>query len=165
MKKWAHARTNADLVRRLMHNITVTDSGCWEFVGARDRQGYGIVNVGRAKGRTKAHRLAWWLRHDDPGALCVLHRCDNPPCCNPRHLFLGTVQDNNADRVAKGRSARTGQLAGEDHPFARLTAAQVGEIRRRVAAGERQSAVAREFGVDPSHISKIVSGRKWRSAA
>src|SRR5258708_7360461 len=73
--------------------------------GQRQRKGYGQFALdGRRK--AKASRVAWAFTHGDPGKLLVCHRCDNPPCCNPRHLFLGTNDDNMADMKAKGRASR-----------------------------------------------------------
>lgn len=78
---------------------------CWEYQAKRDRGGYGRFWLdGKTRG---AHVVAWlFTRGPVPAGLCVLHRCDNPPCCNPTHLFVGTFGDNNADRAAKGRSAK-----------------------------------------------------------
>jgi hypothetical protein len=80
-----------------------TPSGCIEWQGKRNAQGYGMTSH---KGRhMSAHRKAWFLTFGAiDGDLCVLHRCDNPPCINPKHLFLGTHADNAADRDAKGRN-------------------------------------------------------------
>jgi len=73
-----------------------------EWSGSRGRDGYGSIHVGPQTILT--HRLAWELAHGPiPDGLCVLHHCDNPPCCNPAHLWLGTPADNAADRDAKGR--------------------------------------------------------------
>ena len=77
-------------------------SGCWLWTGRHDKQGYGWLYVDRMARRT--HRIAWTLTHGQiPGKLCVLHTCDNPPCINPEHLWLGTPKDNAQDRMAKGR--------------------------------------------------------------
>jgi len=91
--------------------------------------------------------------------MCVLHRCDNPPCCNPAHLFLGTRTDNSADKVAKGR-ARGNPTCGEAHPQAKLSPADVLAIRD---SSEPQREVARRFGVSHSLISAIRRGTLWRS--
>lgn len=108
---------------------------CWIWMGYCDPKGYGRLNIGRHVDgvyRDKleyAHRLTWELTHGPvPAHLWVLHKCDNPQCVRPGHLFLGTVQDNNADRHAKGGYAT--QSKGEDHYKCGLTDAQVLEIRR-----------------------------------
>ena len=92
------------LREKLVHNET---TGCVEFAGSRDRKGYGRIGVqlGFCRHETRlAHRVAWELENGPiPDGLNVLHRCDNPPCCNTEHLFLGTLADNNKDMQAKGR--------------------------------------------------------------
>ena len=76
------------------------DVGCWLWVGRRDSYGYGKLG----KKQTASHRLSWTIHFGPiPSGLCVLHRCDNPPCVNPAHLFLGTQLDNIRDMNAKGR--------------------------------------------------------------
>lgn len=84
--------------------VEKTDS-CWLWTGAKHPKGYGIFHL---RGRTpRAHVLSWILHHGPvPRGLCVLHRCDNPPCVNPDHLFLGTPQDNTDDMTRKGRHWR-----------------------------------------------------------
>jgi len=84
---------------------------CWEWQGSRTGRGrYGNVKVDSYT-NAPSHRVAWELTNGPvPEELCVCHRCDNPPCCNPAHLFLGTHQDNMIDKVAKGRQSR-----GEEH--------------------------------------------------
>jgi hypothetical protein len=96
------------------------------------------------------------LEEIEPG-LFVLHSCDNPPCCNPRHLRVGTWADNTADMVERDRVSR---LANEQSAQAKLSNAQVDEIRRRCAGGETQCSVAEHFGVHPAHVSRIVNRRR-----
>lgn len=156
------------LAERFWPRVKPTPSGCWEWTGARQRTGYGRVSRGGAgNGLVGAHRAAWELtRGPIPAGLWVLHKCDNPPCCNPDHLFLGTAKDNNADRGAKGRS-HSRLLLGELNGRAKLTAAQVAEIRSRHVRGTNRhrpsntEELAREYGVSPSHIRAIASCRAW----
>lgn len=138
--------------------------GCWVWIGAISA-GYGQFRLGSLRDRTrrteKAHRLAYErFVGPIPTGLHVCHRCDDPRCVNPEHLFLGTNADNVADRVAKGRSRSVGNR-GERSPTAKLNLGAVAEIRRRVAAGTRQATIAREFGLSPQAISDVVNRRSW----
>lgn len=144
---------------------------CWEWLGVRDAKGYGRFNVHNGKtwqnGAARirfASRVAFALSAHDPGELHVCHRCDNPACVNPRHLFLGTHQDNVADMNRKGR-ASGGSSPGGSNPAARLSAEQVDAIRARLEDGERQVDIAAAFGVSQSAISKIKVGRTWGSTS
>lgn len=134
------------------------DGECWLWQGARKPTGYGKVTVRDPHKRgVGAHRFAWELTHGRiRDGLHVCHRCDNPPCVNPRHLFLGTISDNIRDSFAKGRK----DFRGEGCPRARLKAEQVRRIR---ASTEPLAVVAKEFGISQTHVSSIRHGRTWKS--
>ena len=140
---------------------TTSPLGCWPVSpGHRTGRGYGSIGGGGRRRRWLLHRLAYtlWVGEIPPG-MQVLHRCDNPPCVNPQHLFLGTQADNMADKVAKGRQAR-----GLSNGMGKLSEEQIEQARRRMAAGETQAAVARELGVHPGTIGRrivrsVVTGR------
>ena len=142
---------------------------CWEWQGARSpRMGHGRTMHYRDGKRiwTQAHRLAWELtRGDIPEGLMVCHRCDNPPCCNPDHLFLGTAADNAADRDAKGRH---GSVRISDERVAELRARYVRHFTPQLSrsgtpnkGGKMRSnsrELAEEFGISQSHLQDIVAG-------
>lgn len=94
------------------------DLACWPWIGSRQPNGYGKVRVQAIRtAPLQAHRVAWELSHGEiPHGLWVLHRCDNPPCCNPSHLFLGTPKDNTTDMVGKGRVALGDRNGSRLHP-------------------------------------------------
>ena len=151
----------ASTEHRFWEKVNVVRGGCWEWNARLNRKGYGEF---RFKGRARlSHRVSWELKYgaitDD---LCVLHRCDNPKCVNPDHLFIGTIADNNRDMYEKRRGFR-GQHGplGERNGAAKLTAEQVASIR-----GEQGSrrAVAKKYGVSASCIQLICSGKNWRQA-
>ncbi len=137
-------------------------SGCWLWTGARTPKGYGAFGVPGHK-RGIAHRYSYALSHGPiPSGMCVCHRCDNPSCVNPAHLFLGTRQDNNADMRAKGRQ---NAARGSDHFFAKLDEAIVPQIVARKKAGETYKAIAEGLGVDPSQVSRAARGLAWKHVA
>lgn len=139
-------------------------SGCWIWLGAKDPGGYGRFMVGRRSEGTKrailAHRFSYELVHGPCSAPCLMHTCDNPPCVNPDHLKPGTVAENNADMARKGRASRTGGTSGDDHPRAKLTAADVIEIRRSKTP---VADLCARFGVTKHAIYSVRSGKSWRS--
>lgn len=130
---------------------------CWLWMGYRHPYGYGEMDV---SGKTyKTHRLAWELTNGNiPEGLWVLHHCDNPPCVNPAHLFLGNYQDNIDDKVAKGRQRCA---PGTRNGSARLDWDEVRRIRALAAQGSPFVDLGRLFGVTGGHIGQIVSGHNW----
>ena len=105
------------MTERFWENVSKTET-CWVWIGHRKETNYGVISEGKRKGRPKsAHRYSWEIHNGPiPEGLCVLHRCDNPPCVNPEHLFLGTLADNAQDMLAKGRG-RWGPNRGKEPHF------------------------------------------------
>jgi len=134
---------------------TQKGEGCWLWMARIGRRGYGNFSVrGHFHG---AHRVAYALAVGPiADGLHVCHRCDNPPCVNPAHLFLGTPKENAADMTAKGRRAV--------HPHAKLCSADAVAIRARRDAGEPVVSIAADYPVTPSVISAIAHRRAWRHA-
>lgn len=127
---------------------------CWEWRGTRFKNGYGRITL--ADRRTNvAHRVALELAVGIlPADMEACHRCDNPPCVNPAHLFAGTARDNAADMIAKRRDLR-----GERSPYAKLTFADATAIREAYArGGVSQQAIADRYDVKQPAISRIIRG-------
>jgi len=138
--------------------IPVREVGeCWEWHGFFNHKGYGAFWIpGRGPGQFMAHRVVWTLtRGSIPTGLCVCHNCDNPACCNPAHLFLGTPAQNAHDRDRKGR--RRGE-----HSRHKLTTEQVLYIRKASAIGGIHNRVlARKYGVSVPTIHQVVRRLTW----
>lgn len=156
--------------------------GCWLWTGASMPGGYGqIIRTWPNRTRVKASRLSYRMHKGEiPKGHGVLHKCDNPPCVNPDHLFTGTQKDNVDDMIAKGRAAtgRRGRpnlklrykhgpnpkLRGENNHAHKLTNKQVAEIRESYSRKERtQDQLAEIYGVTRSGISKITRGKTWKT--
>jgi hypothetical protein len=136
---------------------------CWEWQRGRVGAGYGVCRDPGTGKRVYAHRMALMLSGRPLGTVQVgRHTCDNPPCCNPRHLLPGTQKDNSADAAARGRAvAPPPPLRGEAHPASKLTDRLVREIRAMRAAGHSFGHVATTFGVSKKLVMNIVKGRAW----
>lgn len=147
---------------RLMTRVEKTKGGHWMWTGSRfglNRE-YGQVNL--HKQRMGAHRAMWiLLRGPIPDGLDLLHQCGQTLCINPAHLRPGTHKENLQEAV-DARGGKHWAPRGEQHPYAKLTQAQVDTIRRRQAEGALQSDLAREYGVTQPAISHIVLGKSWK---
>ena len=162
---------------------------CWEWQRAKDKWGYGHFKFYiDGKFVQLSHRVAYYLANNElPADLCVCHRCDNPACCNPQHLFLGTVADNNQDMMRKGRlyrfskeeisrGAQKGGLLmktrskgnnapsmnGESNPQSKLTRSQVDSIREMRANGFSLKDIAAAFSVSTTNVHAICSWQLWK---
>jgi len=143
--------------------VTIPAAGCWEFQGGRSRTGYGYFGIGNKK-TMLAHRYAWTITNGPiPAGMNVCHRCDNPPCVRADHLFLETPTGNHADKVAKNRQAKGERVTnrGTNSGMAKLTDADVLDIRRLYAEGVQQIELAPRYGISQGQISKIVLRKTW----
>lgn len=133
----------------------ITQSGpdeCWLWTG-RVVRNYGQLKI-NGKG-IRSHRLAWELANGPiPDGQWVLHHCDRPLCCNPKHLFLGTVLENNRDAAQKRRHTH-----GSRHHQAKLTAEQVHQIRNSVGTPKE---IGKRFGISGSHVGNLRYHRSWK---
>jgi len=145
------------LADRLEGKSRETQSGCWEWTAGRNHKGYGTLKV--AGKDLRAHRVAYevWVG-PIPEGMHVLHVCDNPPCINPAHLWVGTNKDNADDRDAKGRQR---VLRGEENGFSKLTWENVQEIRD-LYGDHSQAELARMYGVSPRTIMLVRTNQAWR---
>ena len=138
-------------------------NGCWEWVGHRQTHGHGVVTRSLRNGRreriqTLAHRYAWELEASKiPEGMFLLHKCGNPPCVNPDHLYVGGYKENGRDMVEHGRSTR-----GERSRTAKLTEVQVMRIRHAHAKGVGDKELASKYGVKPHAIYQIWRGANWK---
>lgn len=146
------------LLERFMEKVSEEpNTGCWLWQGFVDGDGYGHCSISGNKSR-RAHRMSWILfKGPIPDGLFVCHKCDVRDCVNPDHLFLGTPAENQADMARKGRSGR-----GEANPTAKLTLAQVQEIKFLLSQGKRISDIAEKLRVSKGNIKNIKYGPIWR---
>lgn len=147
-RKVSSLATNDERLR--FRGWTITEFGCWEWNGRRDRKGYGVIATSKKK-QVFAHRIAYeaWVG-PIPEGLNVCHECDNPPCINPEHLFLGTVRDNLLDMTRKARGNTT-----------KLSPAQVVEIYTLPSNDRDAQRQAERYGVSVSAIRSIWKNRTW----
>lgn len=148
------------VIDRFFQKVRFGFSDCWYWCGSLGAGGYGGM---AALGENKAHRVSYRLfKGPIPEGMDICHTCDNRQCVNPDHLWPGTALDNIRDMWAKGRG-RVVPRYGEANPMSKLSAQQVEEIRAFVAAGNKQIAAARKWGVSPMTISRLIRRETWNA--
>ena len=153
----ARPRAGVTFWDRVQTNTVKRESGCHEFVGFRNHDGYGRINK---EGRLVfVHRAVWENTNGKiPLGMCVCHTCDNPSCVNQDHLFLGTHADNMKDKARKGRVTNG---VGSKNPSAKLKDSDIPIIRARITSGEACYDIAKEYGVTGETILHIKHNRTW----
>jgi hypothetical protein len=133
-------------------------NGCWEWQGALSKQWqYGMFRVNAARPTVKAHRVSWEINVGQiPEGVNVLHKCDNPKCVRPDHLFLGTIGDNNQDMTLKERHGRM--------LFTHEQVRQIRELKKARGRSLSHQMIADQFGVSKSTITHMLTGRNWKYA-
>lgn len=149
----------------LLGNVKITENGCWEWQKCKMR-GYGVIHISREKRKVLAHRLSYEIfvgKFD--GDLFVCHKCDNPTCINPDHLFLGTAQENMKDCLEKKRLfpiRSVAHLRGDKvSKGGKLSPEQVKEIRTLRSQGVKRKEIAERYNITPEHVHGIVTGKAW----
>lgn len=148
-----------------------TPNGCWEWTASRNNNGYGLFRPGGLAPKRLAHRLSW-VHHNGPlgDGQYVLHKCDNPKCVNPDHLFVGSKKDNMQDCKAKGRNryirpnVPPPRHVGSDHPRAKMTEDDVAQFRHRLSENQISlRGLARETGLNVKTLSNMRDRITWRN--
>ena len=152
-------------VNAFWSKIDATDSvkDCWNWLGAKKPKGYGNVRID--KKYLLAHRVAFELCNGPiPKGLIVCHVCDNPSCCNPNHLMLGTVKSNTADMLIKNRQKKPETAArGINNGNAKLNDEKVKQIKSLYKTKEKdQYELAEMFGVSQATIGSVILNKTWR---
>ncbi len=158
------SRGEIPLIDRFLPKVTEdTVSGCWIWNAGRDELGYGRIRISYKEGIAPAHRASWMLfkgpvpKGSGPkDRILILHKCDNPSCVNPDHLFLGTDADNCADRDKKERQAR-GSKSGKS----KLNEGDVRTIRSLLSTGLNPKEIRNEYQISIGAINDIRDNRSW----
>ncbi len=142
--------------------ITADDNQCWLWQGCHLLSGYGLMEINRK--RIRAHRIAWsYPDYVIPEGMDVCHSCDNPKCCNPKHLFIGTHQENMDDMKMKKRYCMPITRKGIDSNKAKLTEEQVLAIRSEYIPYKVSTPkLAAKYNVHQSVIHDIVTRKTWK---
>lgn len=153
-------KLDADLVRRFWLKVSKRGPNeCWPWTGARTRGGYGHLKLSKSRKVVRASRVSFAIYKGVPKRL-VLHTCDNPPCCNPSHLYDDSHKKNAADMMARGRARHLGAGRGEDHPLAKITDAQAEKIKHSKRLQREDAAL---YGISQVMVSVIRRGLRKKA--
>lgn len=160
----ANARCPEKTLARFMQKVQKSKDpdGCWIWKGYTDKLGYGRFGAGRRQKNILAHRFL--IRNEIPEGMCACHRCDNPSCVNPDHIFIGTKKDNSQDMARKGRSKIPTPRFGKENNMTKLRNEDVVEIRRLYQLGLSARNIHSHFSqVTHATICNIIRGITWKN--
>jgi hypothetical protein len=139
-------------------NVVRSEHGCWEWTGSKQSNGYGRMGLSIKGRRLIPHRVSWMIHNGEiPPGLFVCHKCDNPPCCKPEHLFLGDSRANSKDKYDKNRG-----MLGDTHVSSKLTSHQVIEIKKLLKEDITHESIAKKFNIGRGCITAIALKRNWK---
>lgn len=154
-KKYARAFCSSKC--RFLSYVVINEVGCWLWIGAKERKGYGRLCFENKKNAV-ASRVSYEIfKGTIPEGKYVCHSCDNPSCVKPAHLWIGTAQENASDMISKGRS-----LKGEQHIKSKLSKECILKIRQLAAEGLSQIEISKIYNARPGHINNIIKRRAWK---
>lgn len=150
---------NRDYKYRFIAKMDIPrQNGCITYLGAISKNGYGVFDINRKS--HSAHRISYKIFVGKiPEGKMVLHKCDNPKCVAPQHLFIGTAKDNVKDMIEKKRNHSN---AGENHGMAKLTLTQVNQIRSLIIKGIKRKEIANMYGISTATVADIKYGKSWK---
>ncbi len=164
--QYKHKACEKRVFQRFMRFIINDNNKCWEWIGPKLPQGYGLF--GFPSGMKRAHRISWmFFKGEIPKGLFVCHKCDNTSCVNPDHLFIGTQIDNWRDAINKGRNYKLPPFKWAEimkikkHHWQKLNKEDIPLIKERLIKGEGQRIIAEDYNVTTDTIGKIFRGERW----
>lgn len=159
--------TDEEKLERLKKSFeknVIRQEGCWSWKGSIAHGGYPVMTCRRQIGPDRGHRASWIIHFGPiPEGLYICHKCDNPICTNPGHLWLGTQKENNDDKIRKCRQANNipPHKRGSENGSARLSEDQVKEIKILIKQGQSCYSLGKQFGVSKTTIQRIKTGKNW----
>ena len=159
--KTATDEQRIERIKKRFEEKVVKKDGCWDWNGYFDKDGYTLLHSGaNHKGfkERRGHRISWLIHYGNvPEGKKVCHKCDNPRCTNPEHLFLGTTLENNQDKTKKGR----GNI-GSKHGNSKLNEYQVMEIKKLINMGVCSTRIMSDYGISRMTVSSIRLNKTWK---
>ena len=153
-----------DRLKKSFEKHVIRQEGCWGWKGPIAKNGYPVMSCRRTIGPDRGHKASWIIHHGlVPKGKHVCHRCDNPICTNPDHLWVGTPKENNDDKIAKGRDnwVRPPHKVGAANGASKLTEDKVKEIKILLEKGLASRDIGARYDISKTHVLRIKKGQNW----